>query len=192
MHDAAFTDRVDGVVASLPDLSHRLVIGDFEDAMEGQSPERDFGPRSGDDRYILYTGGTTGMPKGVVWRHADVLFALGGGIDLLTGNKAEAPQDLVERGKALGLQLTFLPIAHARRHPVGRDGPERRPQGGALPHFDPTRCGAWSRRRGERDHDHRRRHGPAVDRGPRRRAQQDRDLSSIISLSSTAAVFSRR
>ena len=35
--------------------------------------------RSGDNRYILYTGGTTGMPKGVVWRHEDIFFgALGG------------------------------------------------------------------------------------------------------------------
>src|SRR5438309_1103586 len=41
---------------------------------------RDLGPRSGDDHYVLYTGGTTGMPKGVVWRHEDIFFvAMGGG-----------------------------------------------------------------------------------------------------------------
>ena len=44
------------------------------------SIERDFGSRSGDDHYVLYTGGTTGMPKGVVWRQEDIFFAaLGGG-----------------------------------------------------------------------------------------------------------------
>jgi len=57
---------------------------DYEAALAGASPARDFGPRSGDDLYILYTGGTTGMPKGVVWRHKDVFMALGGGIDALT------------------------------------------------------------------------------------------------------------
>jgi len=35
--------------------------------------------RSGDDHYILYTGGTTGMPKGVVWRQEDIFFAVMGG-----------------------------------------------------------------------------------------------------------------
>ena len=52
----------------------------FALAIEAASPARDFAPRSGDDHYILYTGGTTGMPKGVVWRHEDIFFgALGGG-----------------------------------------------------------------------------------------------------------------
>jgi acyl-CoA synthetase (AMP-forming)/AMP-acid ligase II len=41
--------------------------------------ERDFGPRSGDDHYVLYTGGTTGLPKGVVWRQEDIFFAAVGG-----------------------------------------------------------------------------------------------------------------
>lgn len=44
------------------------------------SPLRSFGPRSADDRYVLYTGGTTGQPRGVVWRQEDIFFAaLGGG-----------------------------------------------------------------------------------------------------------------
>ncbi len=58
---------------------------DYEDALAGQSPERDFGPRSDDDIYILYTGGTTGMPKGVVWRQEDVLCVLGGLVNFDTG-----------------------------------------------------------------------------------------------------------
>jgi acyl-CoA synthetase (AMP-forming)/AMP-acid ligase II len=74
------------------------------------SPERDFGPRSPDDRYILYTGGTTGLPKGVVWRQEDIFFAvLGGGNP--GGPPISAPgeidRNVIER-PALRLQ-SFLP-----------------------------------------------------------------------------------
>jgi 3-oxocholest-4-en-26-oate---CoA ligase len=51
----------------------------YEDALGASSPDRDFGPRSPDDIYILYTGGTTGMPKGVLWRQEDIFFAAMGG-----------------------------------------------------------------------------------------------------------------
>jgi acyl-CoA synthetase (AMP-forming)/AMP-acid ligase II len=61
----------------------------WEDALAGQSPERDFGPRSNDDLYIVYTGGTTGYPKGVMWRHEDFWRVLGGGIDFMTGERIE-------------------------------------------------------------------------------------------------------
>ncbi len=37
------------------------------------------GGRSGDDLYLLYTGGTTGMPKGVMWRQDDLFVLLNGG-----------------------------------------------------------------------------------------------------------------
>ena len=49
-----------------------LVPTEFEAAMAAGSPERDFAERSDDDIYLLYTGGTTGMPKGVMWRQEDV------------------------------------------------------------------------------------------------------------------------
>lgn len=57
----------------------------WDDALGGQSAERDFGERSADDLHIIYTGGTTGFPKGVMWRHEDFWRVLGGGIDFYTG-----------------------------------------------------------------------------------------------------------
>ena len=119
-----FAPRVKNVLEHLPQLEHSVVIDDgsgadlagidavpYEDALAAASPERDFGPRSPDDHYILYTGGTTGMPKGVVWRHEDVFMALGGGIDPHTGVPVERPEEMVEKGIAAGGQLTFFPIA---------------------------------------------------------------------------------
>ena len=61
----------------------------WEEALAGQSAERDFGERSADDLYIVYTGGTTGWPKGVMWRHEDFWRVLGGGIDFYTGEWLE-------------------------------------------------------------------------------------------------------
>lgn len=52
----------------------------YEAILDSGHPERDFEPRSADDKYVLYTGGTTGLPRGVVWRQEDIFFAtLGGG-----------------------------------------------------------------------------------------------------------------
>jgi len=51
----------------------------YEDALAAASDARSGAPRSPDDLYVLYTGGTTGMPKGVMWRQEDIFFAAMGG-----------------------------------------------------------------------------------------------------------------
>jgi acyl-CoA synthetase (AMP-forming)/AMP-acid ligase II len=84
---------------------------EFEAAIAAGSPERDFGERSGDDVYLLYTGGTTGMPKGVMWRQEDVYFALGGGIDAMSNERVTSPYAASEKIDAsLPAGGRFLPI----------------------------------------------------------------------------------
>jgi len=83
---------------------------DYEALIADAAATRDFEPRSGDDHYILYTGGTTGRPKGVVWRHEDIFFtAIGGGNP--GGAPLDAPEQLVPANLANPNQrLTpFLP-----------------------------------------------------------------------------------
>ena len=70
---------------------------DFEDLILNEDDSRLDVKRSGDDQYILYTGGTTGMPKGVVWRMEDVLMTLGGGIDAVTGERYESPEAFADK-----------------------------------------------------------------------------------------------
>ena len=48
---------------------------DYEHALAGAGARPDVPGRSGDDHYLLYTGGTTGRPKGVLWRHSDLFRA---------------------------------------------------------------------------------------------------------------------
>ncbi|MDQ1507938.1 MAG: 3-oxocholest-4-en-26-oate---CoA ligase [Actinomycetota bacterium] len=88
-----------GSQANPPELSARLAVGTgdavagsvpYEDALDAAPPVRPEIRRTGDDLYLLYTGGTTGMPKGVMWRHTDILAAGLGNLDGAVTREEEA------------------------------------------------------------------------------------------------------
>ena len=116
VHDPAYADRLGAIAPRLPKLRHRIAIGEELDALlAAASPERDFAERSPDDLYVLYTGGTTGMPKGVMWRQEDVFFALGQGIDAVTGHRVVTDDELARKGAANPNPLVMLmtpPLMH--------------------------------------------------------------------------------
>ena len=85
----------------------------WAEAIAGQSDERDFGERSSDDVYIVYTGGTTGYPKGVMWRHEDFWRVLGGGIDFMTGERlGEYDQSKQAASNEPMVTLPISPLMH--------------------------------------------------------------------------------
>jgi 3-oxocholest-4-en-26-oate---CoA ligase len=104
----AVDDGSDAPPGSLPAV-------EYEQALAEASPERDFGERSPDDLYILYTGGTTGMPKGVMWRAEDIFFgALGGGG---IGNEITYPEEIAERAAEGRTRcLPACPFMHGTAH----------------------------------------------------------------------------
>ena len=101
----------DGTETLLPD------VFDYEQLIRGTAP-MDRMPRPGDDIYMLYTGGTTGMPKGVMYHHHPFVLGL---TAFLLGSRAAAPkqveevpaviESLSERGNR-PVSLTACPLMH--------------------------------------------------------------------------------
>ena len=89
-----FVERIEGIRDRVPGVRHWLWVDDgtapcptwaipyeeVADPGEGDADDRVRGPwgRGPDDVYMLYTGGTTGMPKGVMWRQDDLFARLNG------------------------------------------------------------------------------------------------------------------
>src|ERR1700758_3147179 len=83
VYDQDLAPVVDAVVP--PGLPRVAIGADFGEAVSAGSGARDFSPRSPDDIFIIHPGGTTGYPRGVMWRQEDIWRTLGGGIDFITG-----------------------------------------------------------------------------------------------------------
>jgi 3-oxocholest-4-en-26-oate---CoA ligase len=109
--EPAFVERLAQVAPDLPDLRWSLELGeDYEAALAASSPVADFGPRRSDDHYVIYTGGTTGLPKGVVWTQEDAFYAcIGGGDPTRQAGPVDEPGQVVDR--IIDAPVIFLPVA---------------------------------------------------------------------------------
>ena len=97
-------DTVEGEIVELPGFLR------YEDVLASSSPDPVVtAGRTGDDEYLMYTGGTTGRPKGVQWRQEDAFFAcISGGDPMRLAGPVDSPAELLDR---IVPAFTFMPLA---------------------------------------------------------------------------------
>ncbi|MEU4571744.1 acyl-CoA synthetase [Nonomuraea sp. NPDC023979] len=121
LYDVEFDARVAAVAGDAPRLEHLIAVGGssavphavpYEEALRAGRPERGFGPRSGQDVYIIYTGGTTGLPKGAMWHVEDLFMAFGGGNPY--GEPRATPREVVEEATRTApmIMMAAPPLMH--------------------------------------------------------------------------------
>ena len=128
VYAAEFAPHVQSIRGRLPDLEVLIQVADdsgnellpdavdYESIVSTPAPAAGMPTPSGDDLYILYTGGTTGMPKGVLWRQHDIFMsAMGGRPFLAAGEPLGTYDDLAEQARTqAGVRSLLLipPLMH--------------------------------------------------------------------------------
>ncbi len=107
------------VLVQVSDSSEEALLPgaiEYEAALASASAARPDVQWSPDDLYILYTGGTTGMPKGVLWRQADIFIAALGGRGP-GGVEVESQDELIARVRGGGTKtMPTPPLMHGAAH----------------------------------------------------------------------------
>lgn len=122
VYPAEFAPRVAAIRARLPHLRVLIQIADqtdnallpgavdFETILAAPPPVADPPTPSGDDLYILYTGGTTGMPKGVLWRQNDIFLSSMGGRPFGSEHFLASYDELAEKARASAGAMSLMMI----------------------------------------------------------------------------------
>jgi 3-oxocholest-4-en-26-oate---CoA ligase len=108
--------RLEVLIQVADDSGNDLLPGavDYETVVAATDPVIDVRPTP-DDLYILYTGGTTGMPKGVLWRQHDIFLSAMGGRNILSQERVESYDDVAAQARAFAEPLRFFvvpPLMH--------------------------------------------------------------------------------
>jgi acyl-CoA synthetase (AMP-forming)/AMP-acid ligase II len=103
--------RLEVLIQVADDSGNDLLTGavEYETVLAATDPVIDVHPTP-DDLYILYTGGTTGMPKGVLWRQHDIFLSAMGGRNILSQEKVESYDDVAAQARAFAEPLRFFVI----------------------------------------------------------------------------------
>jgi len=118
VHGAAYTPVVEALARQLPALTLCVAVGSGADSGTSLEYEalldddvRIDSERSEDDYLLLYTGGTTGMPKGVMWPHKAFFYAcLNGGGHFHPSGPINTADEIAERARG-GYRLSMLTVA---------------------------------------------------------------------------------
>jgi 3-oxocholest-4-en-26-oate---CoA ligase len=122
VYAAEFAPRVEAIRAQVPTLQILIQVGDesrnalLPDAVDYESVVMTPAPAAGmptpspDDLYILYTGGTTGMPKGVLWRQHDIFVSSMGGRPFGRDHAFASYAEIAEQARNAAGSMSLLMI----------------------------------------------------------------------------------
>lgn len=120
VYNAEFAPRVAAIRDRLPHLKVLIQVADhtgnellpgavdYESIVTTPAPAEGMPAPTGDDLYILYTGGTTGMPKGVLWRQHDIFISAMGGRPFGSSEALTSYEQIAERVKAAAGAMSLL------------------------------------------------------------------------------------
>ncbi len=128
VYAAEFAPNVQSIRGRLPELEVLIQVADdsgnellpdavdYESIVNTPAPASGMPTPTGDDLYILYTGGTTGMPKGVLWRQHDIFMSAMGGRPFMAGGEPlNSYEDLAAQVRVQGGFRSLLlipPLMH--------------------------------------------------------------------------------